>query len=30
VTKPVDFDRFVDVVRKIDSFYFSIVRLPSS
>ena len=30
MTKPVDFDRFVDVVRKIDSFYFSIVRLPSS
>ena len=28
VTKPVDFDRFVDVVRSIDEFYFTIVRLP--
>ncbi|HEV7759687.1 MAG TPA: response regulator [Acidimicrobiales bacterium] len=30
VTKPVDFDRFVDVVRSIDEFYFTIVRLPPS
>lgn len=30
VTKPVDFDRFVDVVRQIDDFYFTVVRLPAS
>jgi CheY-like chemotaxis protein len=30
VTKPVDFDRFVDVVRSIDEFYFTIVRLPDA
>jgi CheY-like chemotaxis protein len=30
VTKPVDFDRFVEVVRSIDDFYFTIVRLPTS
>lgn len=29
VTKPVDFDRFVDVVKSIDEFYFTIVRLPA-
>ncbi|MEE6274044.1 response regulator [Georgenia wangjunii] len=28
VTKPVDFDRFIDVVRKIDDFFVSVVRLP--
>ena len=28
VTKPVDFERFVDVVRSIDDFYFTVVRLP--
>ena len=28
VTKPVDFDRFVEVVRKIDEFFVSVVRLP--
>lgn len=28
VTKPVDFDRFVDVVRQIDEFFVSVVRLP--
>jgi len=28
VTKPVDFDVFVDVVRKIDDFFVSVVRLP--
>ena len=28
VTKPVDFDRFVEVVRRIDEFYLTIVRLP--
>jgi CheY-like chemotaxis protein len=30
VTKPVGFQRFVDVVNKIDEFYFTIVRLPSN
>jgi CheY-like chemotaxis protein len=29
ITKPVDFDRFVDVVRHIDDFFVSVVRLPS-
>lgn len=29
VTKPVDFDRFIDVVRQIDDFFVSVVRLPS-
>ena len=29
VTKPVDFDSFIDVVRKIDDFFVSVVRLPS-
>jgi CheY-like chemotaxis protein len=28
VTKPVDFDQFLDVVRRIDDFFVSIVRLP--
>jgi len=28
VTKPVDFDRFLDVVRQIDEFFISIVKLP--
>ena len=28
ITKPVDFDRFVDVVRHIDDFFVSVVRLP--
>lgn len=30
VTKPVDFQRFVDVVRQIDEFYFTVVRLPGA
>lgn len=30
VTKPVDFARFVDVVRQIDDFYFTVVRLPNN
>ena len=30
VTKPVDFDRFVEVVRQIDDFFISVVRLPDS
>ena len=29
VTKPVDFERFIDVVRQIDEFFVSVVRLPS-
>jgi CheY-like chemotaxis protein len=29
VTKPVDFGRFIEVVRRIDEFFVSIVRLPS-
>jgi CheY-like chemotaxis protein len=28
VTKPVDFDRFVEVIRQIDEFFISVVRLP--
>ncbi|HWE54056.1 MAG TPA: response regulator [Acidimicrobiales bacterium] len=28
VTKPVDFDAFTKVVRQIDEFFFTIVRLP--
>ena len=28
VTKPVDFAAFVNVVRQIDEFFFTIVRLP--
>ena len=29
VTKPVDFDRFIDVVRQIDEFFVEVVRLPN-
>jgi CheY-like chemotaxis protein len=29
VTKPVDFERFVSIVRQIDNFFVSVVRLPS-
>ena len=29
VTKPVDFERFIDVVRQIDEFFVSVVRLPA-
>jgi CheY-like chemotaxis protein len=28
VTKPVDFDRFIDIVRRIDDFFVTVVRLP--
>ena len=28
VTKPVDFDSFVQTIRKIDEFFISVVRLP--
>jgi CheY-like chemotaxis protein len=29
VTKPVDFDRFLDVVRQIDDFFVTVVKLPT-
>ncbi len=29
VTKPVDFERFIQVVRQIDEFFVSVVRLPT-
>lgn len=29
VTKPVDFDRFLTVVRQIDDFFVTVVKLPS-
>ena len=29
VTKPVDFERFIQVVRQIDDFFVSVVRLPT-
>ena len=29
VTKPVDFDRFIDVVRQIDDFFVTVVKLPN-
>jgi CheY-like chemotaxis protein len=29
VAKPVDFERFVSIVRQIDDFFVSVVRLPS-
>jgi CheY-like chemotaxis protein len=28
VTKPVDFERFIEIVRRIDEFFVSVVRLP--
>jgi CheY-like chemotaxis protein len=28
VTKPVDFEKFVEVVRQVDNFFFSVVTLP--
>lgn len=30
ITKPVDFDQFVDIVRSIESFWLTIVKLPSA
>ena len=30
ITKPVDLDRFMDVVRTIEDFWISIVKLPKS
>ncbi|MGW5054120.1 response regulator [Actinokineospora sp. NPDC004072] len=29
VTKPVDFDRFIEVIRKIDEFFVTVVKLPT-
>jgi hypothetical protein len=29
VTKPVDFDRFIEVVRLIDDFFVTVVKLPA-
>lgn len=29
VTKPVDFERFIEVVRQIDQFFVSVVKLPT-
>ena len=29
VSKPVDFDRFIEVVRQIDEFFVTVVKLPS-
>lgn len=28
VTKPVDFDRFIDVIQQIDNFFITVVKLP--
>ncbi|WP_197523261.1 response regulator [Actinokineospora sp. G85] len=28
VTKPVDFDRFIEVIQKIDEFFVTVVKLP--
>ncbi len=30
VTKPVDFDRFVEIVRKVEDFFVSVAKLPAS
>lgn len=30
VSKPVDFDQFINVVRRIDDFFVTVVKLPSS
>jgi CheY-like chemotaxis protein len=30
VSKPVDFERFIEVIRQIDSFFITVVRLPHS
>ncbi len=29
ISKPVDFDKFIEIVRQVSSFWFQIVRLPS-
>jgi CheY-like chemotaxis protein len=30
VAKPVDFERFIDVIRQIDNFFITVVKLPTS
>jgi CheY-like chemotaxis protein len=30
VTKPVDFERFIEVIRQIDNFFITVVKLPHS
>lgn len=30
VTKPIDFDRFMNTIRQIDDFYPTLVKLPGS
>ena len=30
ITKPVDLDQFIKVIQSIESFWFSIVKLPSN
>ena len=30
VTKPVDFERFIEVIRQIDNFFITVVKLPTS
>ena len=30
VSKPVDFERFIDVIRQIDNFFLTLVKLPPS
>jgi CheY-like chemotaxis protein len=30
VTKPVDFERFIEVIRQIDNFFITVVKLPQS
>ena len=29
ITKPVDFERFIEVIRQIDNFFITVVKLPS-
>ena len=30
ITKPVDFEKFADVVRQVEGFWFSVVKLPNA
>jgi two-component system, chemotaxis family, response regulator Rcp1 len=30
ITKPVDFDKFIEVVKSIEDFWLSVVKLPTS
>jgi hypothetical protein len=30
ITKPVDYDRFIDVIGQIDGFYLTLARLPGA